>query len=77
MGKSNSKHFKNTGDAQVDVLNKLEIHEDYHSENSIKITVIMIIVVLLLVIVLYELYRKHTRRRSLKVAKSVVALQQA
>ena len=76
MGKSSSKHYKNTGDAQVDVLNKLEVHEDFHTENNIKVTVIMITVLILLVIVLYQAYRKYTRGQTLRMARSIVALQQ-
>ena len=76
MGKSNSKSFKNTGDAQVDIVNKLEVHEDYHVDNSIKINIILIVVILLLIVALYQWYRKHTRAQVMRVAKSVMTLQQ-
>ena len=76
MGAKRSKSYKNTGDSQVDIVNKLELHEDYHEEHNIKITLILIVVTLLLVVTLYELYRRHSRAQTMRVAKSVAALQQ-
>ena len=76
MGKSNSKTFKNTGDAQVDVLNKLEVHEEYHQDHDVKILLILVAVYIMLAIMLYQLYKRHASTQTLKIAKSVAALQQ-
>ena len=56
MGKSNSKNYKNTGDAQVDVLNKLEVHEEYHQQNDTKLTLTLIAVCVILALMVYQLY---------------------
>ena len=76
MGKSNSKNYKNTGDAQVDVLNKLEVHEEYHQENDTKLTLILIAVCVILALMVYQLYQRHAKKQAMKIARSVASLQQ-
>lgn len=75
MGKTNSKPVNNSGDPQFLIQNQLETHAEMHESHDLKLTVIMVIVCLQLAITVYVMYKKHSRREALKVAKSVASLQ--
>lgn len=74
MGTTESKNTENKGDPQVQVLNRLEVHESLHQKNDIKLNIILILVVLQLLIMFYRMYKEHSRKQALKTAKSVSAL---
>lgn len=74
MGTTESKNTENKGDPQVQVLNRLEVHESLHQKNDIKLNIILILVVLQLLIMFYRMYKEHSRKQALKAAKSVSAL---
>lgn len=75
MGTSQSKETEVTGDSQVQVINKLEVHEGLHQQHEMKLTVILIIVSIHFVITIYKLYKEHTRSLAFKAAKSIADLE--
>lgn len=77
MGTTESKDTHVTGDPQVQVLNKLEVHENMHIEHDRKITIILVIVTVQLIITVYRLYKEHTRTQAIKAAKSLADITRA
>lgn len=71
MGTEQSKESNNSGDPQVQVLNRLEIHEEQHKQHEFKLTIILVIVSVQLLITVYKLYKEHTRAQALKAAKTI------
>ena len=57
-------------------MNQLEVHEEYHAQHDLKITILLVIVCIQLAITLYQLYKVHAKRQAIKAAKSVANLQQ-
>lgn len=74
MGTTESKETQVTGDPQVQVLNRLEVHEEIHAQHEMKLNIIIIIVAIQLLITVYKAYKEHTRSQALKAAKSVADL---
>ena len=74
MGKSSSKTLKNSGDAQIEIVNSLEEHTAYATENNVLLWVICVIVVLLLLTELEARYKRSKQKQALQTAKSIVAL---
>lgn len=77
MGKPNSKIAQNTGDPQVNILNHLELHEEFHQAHELKLTIILCVVIIQLVLTMYKMYRKYNRVQTLKIARSVANLNAA
>lgn len=75
MGKPNSKQVQNSGDPQVNILNKLDIHDSLHESHEIKLLLILLVVCVQLVITIYQLFKRHSRAQTLKLAKSIANLQ--
>lgn len=71
MGNSKSKNSVNSENPQVQILNQLEMHEELHAQNDLKVTIILVIVVFQLFLTLYRLYKEHTKTQALKAAKSL------
>lgn len=71
MGKPQSKVSQNTGDPQVQVLNQLELHEEYHASHDMKLTIILVVVCAQLAIAIYRMYQKHSKKQAVKAAKSI------
>lgn len=76
MGKPYSKTTQNTGDPQVNVQNQLEVHEEYHQVHELKLTIILCLVAIQLAIGLYQIYKRHNRAQTLKLAKSMANIAQ-
>ena len=60
-----------SGDPQVQILNKLVIHEEIQTQHELKLNIILALVAIQLIITLYRLYKEHSRKQALKAAKSV------
>ena len=74
MGKSSSKSLKNTGDAQIEIVNSLEEHTAYATENNVLLWVICVVVILLLLAELEARHKRSKQKQALQTAKSIVAL---
>lgn len=61
MGKTKSKAITQSGGAQVNILNQLAVHSEWHEEHEVKLTVIIMLVTLQLLITLWVLYKNHTK----------------
>lgn len=75
MGNNKSKTTQNSGDPQVQILNELAIHEEYHADHDFKLNVILALVGLQLAVMFYQLYKIHTKKQAMKAAKSVANIQ--
>lgn len=76
MGLNKSK-VQNTGDPQVQILNQLQLHEEYHSDHDIKLNIIIVLVSIQLIITLYRIYNENAKKRALKAAKSIANIANA
>lgn len=70
MGLNKSK-VQNTGDPQVQILNQLQLHEEYHSDHDMKLNIIIVVVCIQLIITLCRIYNENAKKRALKAAKSI------
>lgn len=77
MGNNKSKSPQNSGDPQVQILNQLELHEEYHVQNEIKLNIILALVTVQIVITVYKLYKEHARKQAIKAVKSIADLTNA
>lgn len=74
MGKGASKS-SNEGDANVQITNLLENHQQFHEENALKLWLILVMVGIQTVIMVYNIIKKNTRKNALKAAKSIAVLE--
>lgn len=75
MGNIKSKTSHNSGDPQVQILNSLDVHEEYHAQHDFKINVLLAIVCFHLAITLYRTYKENTKKQALKAAKSIANIE--
>lgn len=75
MGNNKSKTALNSGDPQVQILNELAIHEEYHADHEFKLNIILALVGLQLAVMFYQLYKLHTKRQAMKAARSIANMQ--
>lgn len=74
MGKSNWKSAANTGDPQVNVLNQLQVHEEYHADHDLKLRLILIVASIQLLVTFIQLWKKYHQAQTLKIKKSIADL---
>ena len=76
MGKSASKNIQSSGDTNVQIINSLENHSQFHEDHDIKLWIILALVVFLVLTKVYQILRDHNKKQTLKLARSVATLQQ-
>lgn len=74
MGHTESKTADNSGDANVQIVNRLDAHTDAFETHQFILWVILALVALQLTITLYQLYVKREKRNALKAAHTVAQL---
>lgn len=74
MGTTESKSEDFTGDAQVQVVNRLDAHTDEHEAHEFLLCAILTVVCVKLAITLYQLYVKREKRNALRAARAVAPL---
>ena len=74
MGKTQSKSVKTSGDPQVNVLNALDFHSEWHEGHNYKLDIILAITLTHMLISMWTIYKSHARKQAIKAAKSVAEL---
>lgn len=72
MGNTKSKTSQNTGDhPQVQILDQLKVHEEYHSLHEMKLNIILVILLIQIVITIVRIFKEQSKKHALRVAKSI------